>query len=122
MEDGEANHEIAGLYSSHAGQIISKSNSNIKINVTGSKIYGISTGYYDQRVGDFCQKDETQDSILGKSQINLKGHTVINLNSSDTGYGVQSSMKGLVTLNDVTVNFNNNNNKNNYGLMTKTVV
>lgn len=29
-------------------------------------------------------------------------------------------MKGLVTLNDVTVNFNNNNNKNNYGLMTKT--
>lgn len=120
LEDGEANHEIAGLYSSHAGQIISKSNSNIKINVTGSKIYGISTGYYDQHVGDFCQKDETQDSILGKSQINLKGHTVINLNSSNTGYGVQSSMKGLVTLNDVTVNFNNNNNKNNYGLMTKT--
>ena len=121
LEDGEANHEIAGLYSSHAGQIISESNSNnIEINVTGSKIYGISTGYYDQRVGDFCQSGETQDSILGKSQINLKGHTVINLNSSDTGYGVQSSMKGLVTLNDVTVNFNNNNNKNNYGLMTKT--
>lgn len=121
LEDGEANHEIAGLYSSHAGQIISESNSNnIEINVTGSKIYGISTGYYDQLVGDFCQKDETQDSILGKSKINLKGHTVINLNSSNTGYGVQSSMKGLVTLNDVTVNFNNNNNKNNYGLMTKT--
>lgn len=89
LEDGEANHEIAGLYSSHAGQIISKSNSNnIEINVKGSKIYGISTGYYDQHVGNFCQKGETQDSILGKSQINLKGHTVINLNSSYTGYGV----------------------------------
>lgn len=116
LGDGEANRDIAGLYSSHAGKIISTENSNITIDVTGRKIYGIGTGFYDQAAGD--QDDETQETIVGKSSIDLKGNTVINLNSSYTGYGVHSSMKATTTLNNVTINFIDG--QNNIGLMTQT--
>ena len=116
LGDGEANRDIAGLYSSHAGKIISTENSNITIDVTGRKIYGIGTGFYDQAAGD--QDDETQETIVGKSSVDLKGNTVINLNSSYTGYGVHSSMKATTTLNNVTINFNQG--QNNIGLMTQT--
>lgn len=104
LGDGEANRDIAGLYSSHAGKIISTEKSNITIDVTGRKIYGIGTGFYDQAAGD--QDKETQETIVGKSSVDLKGNTVINLNSSYTGYGVHSSMKATATLNNVTINFN----------------
>lgn len=117
LGDGEANRDIAGLYSSHAGKIIStEKNSNITIDVTGRKIYGIGTGFYDQAAGD--QDNETQETIVGKSSVDLKGNTVINLNSSYTGYGVHSSMKATTTLNNVTINFNQG--QNNIGLMTQT--
>ena len=116
LGDGEANRDIAGLYSSHAGKIISTENSNITIDVTGRKIYGIGTGFYDQAAGD--QDDETQETIVGKSSVDLKGNTVINLNSSYIGYGVHSSMKATTTLNNVTINFNQG--QNNIGLMTQT--
>ena len=116
LGDGEANRDIAGLYSSHAGKIISTENSNIIIDVTGRKIYGIGTGFYDQAAGD--QDDETQETIVGKSSVDLKGNTVINLNSSYIGYGVHSSMKATTTLNNVTINFNQG--QNNIGLMTQT--
>lgn len=117
LGDGEANRDIAGLYSSHAGKIIStKKNSNITIDVKGRKIYGIGTGFYDQAAGD--QDKETQETIVGKSSVDLKGNTVINLNSSFTGYGVHSSMKATATLNNVTINFIDG--QNNIGLMTQT--
>ena len=116
LGDGEANHDIAGLYSSHAGKIISTENSNITIDVTGRKIYGIGTGFYDQLAGD--QDDETKETIVGKSSVDLKGNTIINLNSSYTGYGVHSSMKATTTLNNVTINFNQG--QTNIGLMTQT--
>lgn len=116
LGDGEANRDIAGLYSSHAGKIISTEKSNITIDVTGRKIYGIGTGFYDQAAGD--QDDETQETIVGKSSVDLKGNTVINLNSSFTGYGVHSSMKATATLNNVTINFIDG--QNNIGLMTQT--
>lgn len=116
LGDGEANRDIAGLYSSHAGKIISTEKSNITIDVTGRKIYGIGTGFYDQAAGD--QDKETQETIVGKSSVDLKGNTVINLNSSYTGYGVHSSMKATATLNNVTINFNQG--QNNIGLMTQT--
>lgn len=116
LGDGEANRDIAGLYSSHAGKIISTGKSNITIDVTGRKIYGIGTGFYDQAAGD--QDKETQETIVGKSSVDLKGNTVINLNSSFTGYGVHSSMKATATLNNVTINFIDG--QNNIGLMTQT--
>lgn len=116
LGDGEANRDIAGLYSSHAGKIISTEKSNITIDVKGRKIYGIGTGFYDQAAGD--QDKETQETIVGKSSVDLKGNTVINLNSSFTGYGVHSSMKATATLNNVTINFIDG--QNNIGLMTQT--
>lgn len=116
LGDGEANRDIAGLYSSHAGKIISTGKSNITIDVTGRKIYGIGTGFYDQAAGD--QDDEKQENIVGKSYVDLKGNTIINLNSSYTGYGVHSSMKATATLNNVTINFIDG--QNNIGLMTQT--
>ena len=116
LGDGEANRDIAGLYSSHAGKIISTGNSNITIDVTGRKIYGIRTGFYDQKAGD--QDGEKQENIVGKSYVDLKGNTIINLNSSYTGYGVHSSMKATTTLNNVTINFIDG--QNNIGLFTQT--
>ena len=116
LGDGEANRDIAGLYSSHAGKIISTEKSNITIDVTGRKIYGIGTGFYDQAAGD--QDDEKQENIVGKSYVDLKGNTIINLNSSYTGYGVHSSMKATATLNNVTINFIDG--QKNIGLMTQT--
>lgn len=116
LGDGEVNEDIAGLYSSHAGKIISTEKSNITIDVTGRKIYGIGTGFYDQAAGD--QDKETQETIVGKSYVDLKGNTVINLNSSFTGYGVHSSMKATTTLNNVTINFIDG--QNNIGLFTQT--
>lgn len=116
LGDGEANRDIAGLYSSHAGKIISTGNSNITIDVTGRKIYGIRTGFYDQKAGD--QDGEKQENIVGKSYVDLKGNTIINLNSSYTGYGVHSSMKATTKLNNVTINFIDG--QNNIGLFTQT--
>lgn len=116
LGDGEVNRDIAGLYSSHAGKIISTGNSNITIDVTGRKIYGIRTGFYDQKAGD--QDGEKQENIVGKSYVDLKGNTIINLNSSYTGYGVHSSMKATTTLNNVTINFIDG--QNNIGLFTQT--
>lgn len=116
LGDGEVNEDIAGLYSSHAGKIISTEKSNITIDVTGRKIYGIRTGFYDQAAGD--QDKETQETIVGKSYVDLKGNTIINLNSSHTGYGVHSSMKATTTLNNVTINFIDG--QNNIGLFTQT--
>lgn len=116
LGDGKVNEDIAGLYSSHAGKIISTEKSNITIDVTGKTIYGIRTGFYDQAAGD--QEEETQETILGKSYVDLKGNTIINLNSSYTGYGVHSSMKATTTLNNVTINFIDG--QNNIGLFTQT--
>lgn len=116
LGDGEVNEDIAGLYSSHAGKIISTEKSNLTIDVTGRKIYGIGTGFYDQAAGD--QDKETQETIVGKSYVDLKGNTIINLNSSYTGYGVHSSMKATTTLNNVTINFIDG--QNNIGLFTQT--
>lgn len=96
--DGNNYGEIAGFYTSEGGSITSGSNSNVIINVSGMKIYGISSGYYD------CVYDEI-------SNVNLQGQTVINLGAGykgkSTNVGVAAYAQSKNYIKDLTINFMN---------------
>lgn len=99
--DGNNYGEIAGFYTSKGGSITSGSNSNVTINVSGMKIYGISSGYYD-----CVYKDKR-----GLSKVNLQGQTVINLGADykgkSTNVGVAAYARSKNYIKDLTINFMN---------------
>lgn len=105
--------EIAGFYTSEGGSITSGSNSNVTINVSGRKIYGISSGYYD-----CVYKDKR-----GLSKVNLQGQTVINLGADyegkSTNVGVAAYAKSKNYIKDLTINFMNDEYYSNTGLNTQ---
>lgn len=99
--DGNNYGEIAGFYTSEGGSITSGSNSNVTINVSGMKIYGISSGYYD------CAYEYAR----GLSNVNLQGQTVINLGADykgkSTNVGVAAYAQSRNYIKDLTINFMN---------------
>ncbi len=99
--DGNNYGEIAGFYTSEGGSITSGSNSNVTINVSGMKIYGISSGYYD------CAYEYAR----GLSKVNLQGQTVINLGAGyegeSTNVGVAAYAQSNNYIKDLTINFMN---------------
>lgn len=99
--DGNNYGEIAGFYTSEGGSITSGSNSNVTINVSGMKIYGISSGYYD------CAYPKKR----GLSKVNLQGQTVINLGAGyegeSTNVGVAAYAQSRNYIKDLTINFMN---------------
>lgn len=99
--DGNNYGEIAGFYTSKGGSITSGSNSNVTINVSGEKIYGISSGYYD------CVYEDER----GLSNVNLQGQTVINLGADykgkSTNVGVAAYAQSENYIKDLTINFMN---------------
>lgn len=99
--DGNNYGEIAGFYTSEGGSITSGSNSNVIINVSGRKIYGISSGYYD------CVYVDER----GLSNVNLQGQTVINLGAGykgkSTNVGVAAYARSENYIKDLTINFMN---------------
>lgn len=99
--DGNNYGEIAGFYTSEGGSITSGSNSNVTINVSGMKIYGISSGYYD------CAYEYAR----GLSNVNLQGQTVINLGAGykgkSTNVGVAAYAQSRNYIKDLTINFMN---------------
>lgn len=105
--------EIAGFYTSEGGRITSGSDSNVIINVSGRKIYGISSGYYD-----CVYKDKR-----GLSKVNLQGQTVINLGADyegkSTNVGVAAYAKSKNYIKDLTINFMNDEYYSNTGLNTQ---
>ena len=105
--------EIAGFYTSEGGSITSGSNSNVTINVSGRKIYGISSGYYD------C----VYEGKRGLSNVNLQGQTVINLGADyegkSTNVGVAAYAQSKNYIKDLTINFMNDEYYSNTGLNTQ---
>ena len=105
--------EIAGFYTSEGGSITSGSNSNVTINVSGRKIYGISSGYYD------CAYVDKR----GLSNVNLQGKTVINLGADyegkSTNVGVAAYAQSKNYIKDLTINFMNDEYYSNTGLNTQ---
>lgn len=105
--------EIAGFYTSEGGSITSGSNSNVTINVSGRKIYGISSGYYD------CVYEDKR----GLSNVNLQGQTVINLGAGyegkSTNVGVAAYAQSKNYIKDLTINFMNDEYYSNTGLNTQ---
>lgn len=105
--------EIAGFYTSEGGRITSGSNSNVTINVSGRKIYGISSGYYD------CVYEDKR----GLSNVNLQGQTVINLGAGyegkSTNVGVAAYAQSKNYIKDLTINFMNDEYYSNTGLNTQ---
>lgn len=99
--DGNNYGEIAGFYTSEGGSITSGSNSNVTINVSGMKIYGISSGYYDC-VYEYARR---------LSNVNLQGQTVINLGADykgkSTNVGVAAYAQSNNYIKDLTINFMN---------------
>lgn len=105
--------EIAGFYTSEGGRITSGSDSNVIINVSGRKIYGISSGYYD------CVYEDKR----GLSNVNLQGQTVINLGAGyegkSTNVGVAAYAQSKNYIKDLTINFMNDEYYSNTGLNTQ---
>ena len=117
--DGYNNHEVAGLYTTSGGTVTSAENAVVTLNVQNNSknhniIYGISSGYYDQVYTDY----------QGKSGVDLKGKTIINLTTKQgQAIGVHSSMKAVSKLNDVVINFMNDEKESagsRVGLITET--
>lgn len=95
---GNNNYEIAGLYTSMGGTITSAENSKVTLNVkslNSGKIYGISSGFYDQ----------VYTNYKGKSGVDLQGTTVINLNTKGTAIGIHSSYQAHTEANKVFIDF-----------------
>lgn len=105
--------EIAGFYTSKGGKIKAASSSNIHLNVNGRKSYGISSGYYD-----CVYKDKR-----GQSGVDLEGKTTIDLGGDyegkSTQTGVAAYAKAKNHIEDLTINFNNDQFYSNTGLNTQ---
>ena len=105
--------EIAGFYTCQGGRITSDSNSDVTITVSGKKVYGISSGYYD-----CIHKDKR-----GLSGVNLQGRTIINLGGNydgkSTNVGVAAYAKSKNYIKDLTINFMNDEYYSNTGLITQ---
>lgn len=106
--NGERNHETVGLFTSDGGQIKSSTDSLLKINVVGktgqSRVYGISSGTYDNL-------EQYKDS-QGKSGVNLQGRTEIRMGEAQNSYysrntAFHSSMKANDYAKDLKVYFKN---------------
>lgn len=106
--DGNNYGEIAGFYTSKGGSITSGSNSNVTINVSGKKIYGISKKIYGISSGYY---DCVYKKKRGLSKVNLQGRTVINLGADyegeSTNVGVAAYARSENYIKDLTINFMN---------------
>lgn len=101
---GDNNRETAGLFTTGGGKITSEKDTQLTIAVTNTKtttggktIYGINSGYYDQM--DFYKEYQ------GISGVDLKGTTVITLDTGGYATGVQSAIKAQDHFNDLTIDF-----------------
>ena len=104
---GDNNKETAGLFTTGGGKITSEQDTQLTIAVTNTKttpggktIYGINSGYYDQ-TEDFEDSYEKQ----GSSGVDLKGTTVITLDTGGYATGVQSAIRAKDHFNDLTIDF-----------------
>lgn len=86
--------EISGIYTSAGGKINSSEKSNIIMNVSGNKVYGISTGYYDV----------VEPDKKGDSGVNLQGDTIVNL-FGKTSTGIAVYQQATADVKNLTINF-----------------
>lgn len=101
---GDNNKETAGLFTTGGGKITSEEDTQLTIAVTNTKttmggktIYGINSGYYDQT--------ESFEKYKGSSGVDLKGTTVITLDTRGSATGVQSAIRAKDHFNDLTIDF-----------------
>lgn len=92
--------ETAGLYLKN-GTISSSTNSDIEINIRGSRVYGINAGYYDII--------DLMDHKKSISNLDLRGTTQINL-FGNISTGVTAYCNSKINIKNLSVDFDKNVN------------